>query len=232
MKSPIELVIFDMTATTVRDDDAVNRCLRDALGAVGVEVTRDQVNAVMGIARPVGVRMLLAEGLKVRPEDNQIRAVYDGFLERMMAFYRSDPSVQEMPGATAVFQRLKAAGYKLALDTGFNRTVVNVILDRLGWSSPGLLDATVASDEVQNGRPHPDLVLEAMRRTGVSAVQATAKVGDTPPDLQEGMSAGCGLVIGVTNGTHSRSELACYPHTHLIDGLDELPGILGIAPVA
>ena len=29
----IELVVFDMAGTTVNDEDAVNRCVRDALGA-------------------------------------------------------------------------------------------------------------------------------------------------------------------------------------------------------
>lgn len=228
MNNPIELVIFDMTATTVRDDDAVNRCLREALGAVGVTVSPEQVRSVTGLSRVVAVRTLLADGLKVRPDEDQVRTVYEGFVARMIEFFGTDPSVQEMPGATEVFRRLNQAGFKVALDTGFSRVVANVILERLGWMSPGLIQATVASDEVSNGRPHPDMVLEAMRRTGVANVRATAKVGDTPPDLQEGMSAGCGLVIGVTNGTHSRSELACYPHTHLIDRLAELPPILGI----
>src|SRR5690606_23925643 len=109
-------------------------------------------------------------------------------------FYRSDSSVQEMPGATEVFRRLKDSGLKVALDTGFCRPIADVILDRLGWAQNGLLDATVTSDEVTHGRPHPDLVLEAMRRSGVDRVESTAKVGDTPADLQEGMSAGCGLV--------------------------------------
>jgi phosphonatase-like hydrolase len=229
MKPPIELVIFDMTATTVRDNNVVSRCLQEALATAGVTRSPMEINAVMGMAKITAVRMLLTANQGRRPDDDEVRAVHDAFVERMMSFYRSDGAVQEMPGATRVIRELRAAGYKVALDTGFTRPVVNVILERLGWSEAGFLDATVASNEVENGRPHPDLVLEAMRRTRVRHVEATAKVGDTPADLQEGMSAGCGLVIGVTHGTHSREELACYPHTHLIDHLDELPPLLGLA---
>lgn len=217
-----------MTATTVRDADVVNTCLRDALNTVGVTVTREAINAVMGIAKPVAVRTLLTQGLGVRPDDAHVRAVHDEFIRRMTVFYRTDPAVQEMPGATQVFHMLKSAGYKIALGTGFSRQIVNVLLERLGWGAPGFLDVTISSDDVSNGRPHPDMVLEAVRRSGVSSVEASAKVGDTPADLQEGMSAGCGLVIGVTNGTHSRSELAMCPHTHLIDSLEELPAVLGL----
>ena len=35
--SAIELVVFDMAGTTVHDEDSVNRCVRDALGAAGAD---------------------------------------------------------------------------------------------------------------------------------------------------------------------------------------------------
>jgi hypothetical protein len=40
--------------------------------------------------------------------------------------------------------------------------------------------------------------------------------------LQEGTAAGCGLIVGITAGTHTRKELAAVPHTHLIDRLEEI----------
>ena len=55
---------------------------------------------------------------------------------------------------------------------------------------------------------------------------AVAKIGDTPSDLGEGNAAGCGLVIGVTNGTHTREQMAAHPHTHLIASLAELPALV------
>jgi phosphonatase-like hydrolase len=119
--------------------------------------------------------------------------------------------------------RLKESGLKLALDTGFSRPIVNAILQRLDWSNGLLLDATVASDEVARGRPHPDLIFKAMELTGVTDPRAVAKVGDTPSDLLEGTAAGCGLVIGVTNGSHTYGQLAAHPHTHLIPSLEALP---------
>ena len=55
----IKLVVLDMAGTTVRDDDAVNGCLREALKAGGFDVGRDEVNAVMGIPKPVAIRTLV-----------------------------------------------------------------------------------------------------------------------------------------------------------------------------
>src|SRR5262249_21782852 len=84
------------------------------------------------------------------------------------------------------------------------------------------LDATIASDEVQQGRPHPDMIRRAMELTGVSDPGRVAKVGDTPADLHEGEAAQCALIVGVTSGSHTRDELAAHPHTHLIDRLSTL----------
>lgn len=225
----IELVVFDMAGTTVRDDDAVNRCLQTALDAAGIHVSRDQVNTVMGIPKPEAIAQLWALHRGSEAPPDEIRRLHESFLERMINYYRTDPNVGEMPGATAVFRKLRAAGIAVALDTGFSRAIVDVILKRLGWDFAGLLDATVASDEVPRGRPHPDLLLEAMKRTGVRNARCVAKVGDTPSDLQEGIAAGCRLVIGVTNGTHTYAQLAPHGHTHLIDSLLELPALVSAA---
>jgi phosphoglycolate phosphatase-like HAD superfamily hydrolase len=62
----------------------------------------------------------------------------------------------------------------------------------------------------------------------VSDPQRVAKVGDTPVDLEEGWNAGCGMIVGVTRGTHGREELERYPHTHLIDTIADFPGLIGL----
>jgi phosphonatase-like hydrolase len=223
----IELVIFDMAGTTVRDDDAVNICLRDAL-ATQTPVTRDEVNQVMGLPKPIAIRLLLEEKLggasKVSP--NVVDQVYHDFLARMLNHYRTAAGIEPMPHTLETFRRLKQAGVRLALDTGFSRPIVDAILKRLRWNEGGLLDATVASDEVPRGRPHADLAFKAMELTGVREAKRVAKVGDTPSDLQEGMAAGCGLVVGVTNGSHTREQLAAHAHTHLIASLQELPELV------
>lgn len=222
----IQLVVFDMAGTTVRDDDAVNTCLREAL-APHIPVSREDVNTVMGLPKPVAIRELLQNkakaGAQVRPE--LVNTIHEDFLGRMLRFYRTAPNVEPMPHTLEAFNQLKQADVRLALDTGFSRPIANAILERLGWNGD-LLSATVTSDEVRRGRPHADLLLRAMELSGVSDPKAVAKVGDTPSDLLEGTAAGCALVVGVTNGTHTREQLAVHPHTHLIGSLRELPAIV------
>jgi phosphoglycolate phosphatase-like HAD superfamily hydrolase len=100
------------------------------------------------------------------------------------------------------------------------------VLERLGWESRGLIDASVTSDEAARGRPAADLALEAMRRLGVANPFDVAKVGDTPSDLLEGTAARCRLVIGVTSGSHTRAELEVFPHTHLVESVADVPKLV------
>jgi phosphonatase-like hydrolase len=228
----IELVIFDMAGTTVRDDDAVNTCLREALAGQAV-VTRDEVNSVMGLPKRTAIRLMLERNLAggVPPSTTLVNTIHDDFLARMLYHYRTAPGIEPMPYTIETFRQLKEAGIRVALDTGFSRPIVNAILERLSWHMGSLLDATVASDEVQRGRPYPDLALRAMALTGVHDPSRVAKVGDTPSDLQEGTAAGCRLVIGVTNGSHTPEQLAAHPHTHLIGSLQELPALVLGRPI-
>ncbi len=224
----IELVVFDMAGTTVNDDDSVSRCLRSSLAAAGLEVTGAQVNAVMGLPKPSAIAILIEQSGSRDELRNQVDAIHDDFVSRSIAFYSDDPSVYEVPGASRVFEVLKRSGIRVALNTGFNRSIARVILDRLGWSQSTTIDATICSDEVKRGRPHPDMIQALMTRFGIGDTQRVAKVGDTPADLQEGASAGCGLVVGVTGGTHSRRELEAYPHSSLIETIANFPGLLGL----
>lgn len=225
--SAIELVVFDMAGTTVNDDDSVNRCVRTALQHVGVVVTPEAVNLVMGIPKPLAIRQLLER--YERPELlGQLAAIHGDFVRRMIAFYQSDPSVYEIAGASDTFRRLRAAGIKTALDTGFSRDIADVIIGRLGWDDSALLNTTVTSDEVPRGRPHADMIHKAMSELGVSDASRVAKVGDTPSDLEEGVAAGCGMVVGVTQGSHTAEQLKPFQHTHLIATIADLPQLLGV----
>ena len=220
----IQLVVLDMAGTTVYDGDAVHRCLADALAAAGARVTREAINEVMGMPKPLAIAHLLrSHGREQTPAE----PVHANFQRRMIDYYRTDPAVHETEGAAAVFEMLRARGIKVVLDTGFDRRITDVILARLGWRA-GVIDGSVTSDEVQRGRPFPDMIQRAMALTGVADATRVAKVGDTPSDLEEGYAAGCALVIGVTSGSHTRTQLERCRHTHLVERLAELPDIFGI----
>jgi phosphonatase-like hydrolase len=221
----IELVVFDMAGTTVFDGDAVNASFRAALAASNVEADSATVNTVMGLHKPEAIRILLGNQGRSFTED-EVETIHDDFERRMLAYYATDPAVREVPGALAAFVALKQAGIKVALNTGFGRSIVDVILKRLGWQSSEAIDATVTSDEVPHGRPHPDMIKALMAQLGVRDPRRVAKVGDTKADLEEGTNAGCGHVIGVATGSLTHEQLRSYPHTHLLKSVAEIPALL------
>ncbi len=221
----IELVVFDLAGTTVHDGDSVSSSFRAALYAFGVAAEPAAVTAVMGLPKPEAVRILLANSGRA-PAESDVRAVHDDFVRRMCRYYEIDPSVREIPGAAAAFAALRRRGVKVALNTGFGRAVTAVLLARLGWSAPAVVDADVASDEVPRGRPHPDMIRHLMARLGVSEARRVAKVGDTRADLEEGVNAGCGLNVGVTSGSFTREQLEAYTHTHVVGSVAEVPGLI------
>ena len=227
----VDLVVFDIAGTTVYDGDAVHRCLADAVALAGVAASREAINRVMGMPKPHAIATLVGLDRGAPPDDAETARLYAAFERLMIEHYRAGSGVRETDGATDVMRRLRAAGVTVALDTGFARAITDVVVARLGWG-PELVDLTVSSDEVARGRPYPDLVLEAMKRAGVSDPSRVAKVGDTPADLLEGTAAGCGFVIGVTSGSHATSELEAHPHTHLIASLAELLPIVDGSVVA
>ncbi len=221
----IELVVFDMAGTTVYDGDAVNASFRGALEAHGVQADPAFVNTVMGYHKPEAIRMILDRAGRT-PVAGEVETIHEEFVRRMCDYYANDPSVREIPGAGDVFRTLRNSCVKVALNTGFSRAVVDVLLNRLGWHTPGVIDASITSDEVPHGRPHPDMIQTLMERLGVANTRAVAKVGDTSVDLQEGTNAGCGLVIGVTSGAFTGEELLAFPHTHIVATVAEVPAIV------
>jgi phosphonatase-like hydrolase len=227
----IELVVFDMVGTTVRDDRAVARCFREVLREANVTPSDAEVNAVMGLAKPTAIEILLRRhDVAFSPAD--IDLMHEMFVAKMCEHYRHDPNVCETLGMSRAFRQLHQMGTQVALDTGFDRAITDAILTRLGWSARGLVDASVTSDEVARGRPYPDMIWEAMHRTGVRDPARVAKVGDTPTDLQEGAAAGCTLVIGVTSGGHDAVALRAHPCTHVVPSASFVPEIVRHAEAA
>jgi phosphonatase-like hydrolase len=219
--SIIQLVVFDIAGTTVRDTGLVAKAFIDAFNEFNIDVPVITVNQVMGFRKKDAIRMLL-------PNKNEELAeeIHDAFTRNMLHVYQHDPELQPLPYAEAVFQQLQQLGIKVALNTGFTRIMTNTILQRLEWNTPGKIDIVVCSDEVPEGRPYPFMIKTIMRELEVADSKAVVKAGDTKVDVEEGRNAGCGLVVSVTTGACTRTELELYKPDRIIDSLSELPALL------
>ena len=96
-----------------------------------------------------------------------------------------------MPGAQAALTRVRDAGVPAALVTTSPRPITDAWLSTLG-SSP--FAATVAGDEVRDGKPHPEPYLTAAAALGVDPRRCVA-VEDTVSGYASASAAGCRVVL-------------------------------------
>lgn len=213
----IELVIFDMAGTTVKDSGQVPDAFTAALALHEIEVTSEQLSSVRGSSKRQAILHLIPEGTE---RARRAEAVYASFREQLTQRYGA-VGVEPVEGAVQVFERLRAQGVRVALNTGFERDITEWLLAALSWER-GVVDAVVCGDDVRQGRPAPYLIFRAMEATGTTSVHQVANVGDTVLDLRAGHNACVKWNVGVLSGAHDRQRLELEPHTHLLDSVAEL----------
>ncbi len=223
------LVVFDMAGTTVSDKGNVNKAFRDALAEENITVGIEEVNTLMGYRKIEAItRMVVKQVPSLTAPEQQalIEKIHDRFNSIMVNFYQSDTDLQPLPFAEEIFQMLQDRGIKVALNTGFTRVITDAILQRLGWDQLPLINTTICSDEVPEGRPHPFMIQSIMQELGLTDTRQVVKVGDTEVDVNEGRNAGCGFVVAVTTGAYTREQLSEYHPDVIIDSLQELPAFI------
>lgn len=233
-ESPVQLVVFDIAGTTVKDNGNVADAFIYALHQFGYNVPHEEVNLIMGYKKPVAISMMLNKFYPGETEKNPalVEDIHTVFIDIMVSFYETDTALQPMLNAEYVFAQLQQQNIKVALNTGFSKKITDTILKRLAWNSTKLIDFVISSDEVENGRPSPEMIQAIMKATGVTDPALVAKVGDTEVDIMEGRNAGCGLVVSVSTGAYSRNQLIAFTPDAVIDDISELPLILNTAVLA
>ncbi len=220
----VELVCLDMAGTTVADDGAVDRAFARALGAAGVDPGPERqrmtayVRDTMGTSKIEVFGALFGDPDRARRANEAFEAAYEATV--------GAGGVGPLPGAVECLGALRAAGLRIALTTGFSPHTRDLVLDSLGWAP--LVDLALSPADAGRGRPHPDMILTALLRLGVSAVGAVAVAGDTRADMTAGCRAGAGVVAGVLTGADDRARLLGAGATHVLDSVADLPGLLGL----
>lgn len=222
----IQLVVFDIAGTTVRDPGNVNEVFRSAFSKAGInEVSVPEVDEVMGYRKEDAIRQIVG---RHRPEwaEDRVDEIHQDFTRTMVSFYEEGAAIEPLPFAEKTFQELQQNKVKVALNTGFTRVITDVILKKLGWDQVSFIDQVVCSDEVEQGRPFPFMIRKLMQDLDISFSEDVAKVGDTKVDIEEGQNSRCGIVVGVTTGAQSKSELAKSRPDYIINSLEFLPSLI------
>lgn len=181
----VQLVVFDMAGTTVHDPNLVAQAFADAFARNGLAVPLEQARPLLGFAKPEAIRRLLHEHGRDdwAGEAARVERIHADFNDAMGRCYRESAEVAPMPGAEAAFERLRARGVRIALNTAFSRVIADILVERLGWKQR--IDDYIATDDVPAGRPAPYMIQALMQRAGIAEAHAVAKVGAEDGDTHK-----------------------------------------------
>jgi phosphonoacetaldehyde hydrolase len=94
-----------------------------------------------------------------------------------------------IPGTRSTVDDLRRRGMKIGSSTGYSAEMMDVLLPeakRRGYQP----DCVVCATDVPAGRPEPWMCFQNAMRLRVFPAEAVVKVGDTIPDIEEGLNAG------------------------------------------
>jgi HAD superfamily hydrolase (TIGR01509 family) len=180
-----------------------DRAQADMMGMSSLEWSR-YMHDVIGLAEP--------------PEEISAEVV-----RRMMSRYGERlPLVR---GAVSAVARL-AARWPLAVASSSNRELIDLALELSGLDRH--FRATVSSEEVERGKPAPDVYLEAARRLGVDPTRAAA-IEDSGNGIRSAAAAGM-RVIAIPNRLFPPDDETLAQAHAVVDSLAELtPAVVDTA---
>ena len=215
-----KLAVFDMAGTTINDKGLVQQAaINSMLNILSVSITKRDADLVMGIPKNIAFETLCNKS-EISADEYTINQMVKYFNEELNSLYSSSENISLMPFAAELFQAMRNSSTLVYLNTGFERSVATTIVKTLNLEP--LIDGYIGSDEVEKGRPNPDMIFKAMKKTNITNALDVMKVGDTVSDLYEGYSAGCRYNIAVLSGAQNFDELSSSPHTHIFESLEPI----------
>ena len=207
----IEAVVFDLDGVLVQSEELWDAARRELAEEHDIAWPDDATDAMMGMSSKEWSRYVHEEVGVPEPPDEINRRVLEWVEKR----YRDD--LPWIPGAREAVRRI-GAEFPLGLATSSNREIIDIVVEVGGFED--LLKVTVSSEEVDKGKPAPDVYLEATKRMGVDP-GATAAVEDSTNGLLAARAAGM-RVIAIPNDAHPPAQEGLDAADMVLDSIDEL----------
>jgi len=184
------VVLFDVEGTLVDAVPLTLRCWHATLAEFGHQVTVERLRPMSGMDG----RDMLGHLLPGLGDDVATR-----ILQRQGERYRSHylSQVKPFPGVAELFERLRGAGKSIGFATDASRDELDRYVEIAGIA--GLVDARACGDEIERGKPHPDVMHLALKKLGASPGDAVM-IGDTPFDALAARKVGIRAVGLLTGG--------------------------------
>lgn len=254
-RGPVRAVILDWAGTTVDYGScAPAMVFIEVFKRQGIEITLEQAREPMGTHKrvhiekiskmpPVAERWQQVHGRSCTDAD--IERLYQEFVPLQLACLAAYADL--VPGTLEAVRDFRRRGLKVGTTTGYNGEMLKVLLSeakKRGFEP----DASVCATDVPAGRPAPWMALRCAMEMQVYPLESCVKIGDTVPDIDEGLNAGMWTIGVVMSGNeigltprqitelpasvlHAR-RAAGYDRLHragahyVVDSIAEVPPIL------
>lgn len=182
-----EAVVFDCDGLLLDTETAWTRAETTLFERHGSTFTMDHKRDLIGSSHSVAAAKLeVMLDLPGQGED-LINELHD------LVMAEATHDVEPRPGAVALVDALLDADVPIAVASNSPRAFLDSVLNTAGVADR--FAHTVAGDEVDNPKPHPDIYLEACRRLRADPEKSVA-LEDSPTGAQAAQAAGL-HVIGI-----------------------------------
>ena len=199
----IKLAVFDWAGTTIDYGCcAPAAAFIEGFKRKGVAITMAQARAPMGLEKREHIKMITEmEPVAMAWEQEHGRSVTEADIDEM--YHEFVPVLLDVlgdyaeliPGTLETMSALRQQGIKIGGGTGYFEEAMQICMAaaaRQGYKP----DFSICATKVPNGRPAPWMIYEIMKKLDVYPTEAVVKIGDTVPDIKEGLNAGT-WTIGV-----------------------------------
>ncbi len=155
-----QAAIFDSDGTLIDSLPMHWRIERELLRNEGVDLTEEEQVSYTGKSERDWIRQLM----RTKGASFAVDRFIEKMTERKLA---AIPEVTFMPGVEELLDQLKAQGFKLAVATGASRAFFEQVRKRLALDR--WFDSFVTADDVEKGKPSPEIFLASAKRLGVKA---------------------------------------------------------------
>ncbi len=176
-----DAIIFDMDGTLIDSERPIQQAFHDTCHARGLIHQPDVFTSLVGLGMAAG-EALLRERLQGETDIDAFSAEWERH-----TLIRNGAGIPLKPGAHSFLDWLDAQKTPAAIATSTRRARAQLKLDFLGVTTR--FAHIVCGDEITNGKPAPDIFLEAARRLGIAPARCLA-IEDSANGVRAATAAG------------------------------------------
>nr|WP_303652532.1 HAD family hydrolase [Paludisphaera mucosa] len=194
---PFQGVLLDVDGTLVDSNDAHADAWVHAFREHGFDISFDAVRDRIG----KGGDKMVIELVALDEEDPTAKAIREARSKRFLE--ELAPKLRGFRQARKLIQRMKDDGLAVAVASSAESKELDTLLAIAEVDD--LIDDQTSSDDAENSKPDPDIVIAALQGIDLTAPQVVM-LGDTPYDVEAATKAGV-AVIAVRSGGWADEDL-------------------------